>query len=530
MNVPEWMHVERVSTSRLAILTILCALSMTAAILNPVAQGTAAPISASAFVGWRDDFNDSTKVTELAGLQIDQGTVRLPQTLFARQGLVIPRSGSTGFDSDEAGAPTVLSDGGMFKMWYFGRSGGVAQIGYATSADGRLWTKLGPVLSPSRAEEAGGVIAYPEVIQVGATYRMWYSAYDGSHFRIMAATSSDGVTWTKEGVAVDLGSPGAPDSMDVYDPSVLRQGGTYYMWYTGRPTEDPGADVIMLASSIDGNTWTKQGVVLAPGPFGSGDDIFTESPSVRFSDGMYRMVYAGRNSTGERLFYAESTDGSTWEKRGTALDLLPPDESPTMAFPFLHLLPDGSWFVYYTARGSSLQIFLATSVMTANQGTLRSIPVSVPQGLDWVWLNQSYEVPAFTSIQISVLDADTLTPLLANRSVGSINLRDIDPIAHDSLVLMATLRGGFGSSPTLDAWWVVWDVSATLRPPAPSLPDSTLLVAVLMIGGGGVALAIVAWEVLRSPRLRQAPSHHFVRPLPKLNPRVAARIPRRVPE
>jgi hypothetical protein len=90
---------------------------------------------------------------------------------LAREGLVLGLGQVGEFDSGELGAPTVILESGMYRMWYFGRSGG-ASIGYATSMDGWNWVKQGVVLSPTLSAEAGGVLAYPEVLRVGDRLRM----------------------------------------------------------------------------------------------------------------------------------------------------------------------------------------------------------------------------------------------------------------------------------------------------------------------------------------------------------------------
>jgi len=62
---------------------------------------------------------------------------------------------------------------------------------------------------------------------------MWYGGYDGSHIRIHYATSSDGISWDKQGVVVPLGASGDSDDVHTYAPSVILDNGTYKMWYGG---------------------------------------------------------------------------------------------------------------------------------------------------------------------------------------------------------------------------------------------------------------------------------------------------------
>ena len=144
------------------------------------------------YVGWRDDFVDTSKVAASSNLVFSGSVVRLPVldlNNLTRVGLMLARGSPGDFDSVELGGPTVVSEPGVYKMWYFGSPGGTWSIGYATSPNGVAWTKQGPVLSPSLPEDSVSA-AYPEVVKVGSGYYMWYSGSDGSNYRILLATSS----------------------------------------------------------------------------------------------------------------------------------------------------------------------------------------------------------------------------------------------------------------------------------------------------------------------------------------------------
>lgn len=281
-----------------------------------------------------------------------------------REGLALGLGQSDEFDSAEAAGSSVLFDPGNYRMWYYGRSLAGGSIGLATSPDGRSWRKLGVVITPSLPAEAGGFIAYPEVIEVAAEYHMWYSGYDGFNFRILAAVSADGMSWQKLGVVVDLGVPGAPDDYYVFEPTVVFRDGTYYMWYTASSSANPSGRHIMFATSTDGISWAKRGVVLQAGPPGSMDDQRVLDPSVRWTGNRYVMIYAGQETTTglQRLFWAESSDGMGWTRLGVALDVASPNETE-LSMPALLLGPGKTWSVYYSARSRpfqpSFQIFLA---------------------------------------------------------------------------------------------------------------------------------------------------------------------------
>lgn len=283
---------------------------------------------------------------------------------LTREGLALGLGSPETFDADELGGPTVIVDRGMYRMWYYGCAYGVCSIGHATSSDGRTWVRTGVVLSPALPSE-GRIVAYPGVLKTGSTYRMWYSGFDGSSFRILLAMSEDGIIWTKQGVALNLGSPGSADDRHVFDPTVVVRAGTYFMYYAAASDANPGGRAIMLATSLDGVTWAKQGVVLSPGAPGDLDDGRVLDPGVVVAGNRFAMVYAGTEAaTGlQRLFYADSSDGLAWIRRGLALDVEVPDESPHLSLPTIVQGEGGGWFVHYSARGTSFQIYLASLAM-----------------------------------------------------------------------------------------------------------------------------------------------------------------------
>ena len=88
-----------------------------------------------------------------------------------------------------------------------------------------------PLGSDGSSENAD--VFYPSVILDGNTYKMWYGGFDGSHARIHYATSTDGITWDKHGVVVPLGVSGSSDSYHTHAPAVIKDNDIYKMWYSG---------------------------------------------------------------------------------------------------------------------------------------------------------------------------------------------------------------------------------------------------------------------------------------------------------
>lgn len=100
------------------------------------------------------------------------------------------------FDSRIVGSPSVLYDGKMFRMWYFG-SGYGENIGYAVSQDGRTWFRmrhlifLGALFGPGQKGVSELGRSQPISLCVDGEYRMWYIGTNAEGVRSLEyATSS----------------------------------------------------------------------------------------------------------------------------------------------------------------------------------------------------------------------------------------------------------------------------------------------------------------------------------------------------
>ena len=98
--------------------------------------------------------------------------------------------------------PIVIKRPDGYHLWYTGQAGGHSSIGYATSADGKSWTRRAskPVLTPERRWENVAVMC-PHVLfdEDSGLYRMWYSGGEqGEPNAIGHATSRDGLSWIKD--------------------------------------------------------------------------------------------------------------------------------------------------------------------------------------------------------------------------------------------------------------------------------------------------------------------------------------------
>jgi hypothetical protein len=208
------------------------------------------------------------------------------------------------WDSLGVMTPAVIKNGSTYNMWYTGinvnvslvtnllgatsvsgmetalLSGVNMAIGYATSTDGKAWTKnSGPVLQKSVATDWDSycVFAPAVVMNADGTYDMWYTGgkgnlsiffnflqhtvssdnllFTGVNTAIGHATSPNGTTWVKDTVSNPVLSKGAGSAWDnsgVAFPSVVASGGYDYLWYTGI-TASPAA---ALTSFLNGNNVT----------------------------------------------------------------------------------------------------------------------------------------------------------------------------------------------------------------------------------------------------------------------------------
>ncbi len=145
-------------------------------------------------------------------------------------------------------------------------------------ADNPVFTGTGHETWDRKIRERGYIL-----VREDGTYDLWYTGYSGDHPATMSlgrATSRDGIHWTRD--------PGNPvfDESWVEDICVVRQDGTYFMFAEGKN------DVAHLLKSTDGRKWTDQGRLdirkrdgnpIDPGPYGT--------PTVWFESGRWYLFY-----------------------------------------------------------------------------------------------------------------------------------------------------------------------------------------------------------------------------------------------
>ncbi|HET9324796.1 MAG TPA: hypothetical protein VFO03_13035 [Gaiellaceae bacterium] len=267
----------------------------------------------------------------------------LPATLLPLEpdgaGSVLGPTASAALDSDNVDDSAVVKVGATYVMWYSGSAddGSGPAIFMATSTDGTAWTRANggaPVLqgTPSAFDQNG--VYGPEVVYDAGDpltpYRMWYSGRAGAFGAIGYATSVDGVTWMKRGSpglpvpVLEHGPAGSADSFSAADPTVLRDGSTWKMWYTG---DDSSKKRIAYATSVDGLNWSKGGKVIAPEDPGVSANLEfgAFAPTVWKTPTGYSMLLSGRKLVGGGVFQTKilgtsSTDGVSWSGPSPALN------------------------------------------------------------------------------------------------------------------------------------------------------------------------------------------------------------------
>ena len=228
---------------------------------------------------------------------------------------VLSPGGPGAWDSGTVTVGSVIWNGTAFLMWYGGSnttiSGG--EIGLAMSKDGISWTKYSenPVLRRAIFSLDQSYMASPYVIKLSTEYWMWYTGKNTTYpepnsvSRILAATSYDGITWTKapSPAITPSSNSTAWDSGSVYSASVIFDGTNFGLWYTGT-NQSYMSPQIGFASSPGGGNWTRSALnpILGPGMPGSWDSAGVEQPSAIVGGSGFMLYYDGFSpNTGGRI-------------------------------------------------------------------------------------------------------------------------------------------------------------------------------------------------------------------------------------
>jgi predicted GH43/DUF377 family glycosyl hydrolase len=297
----------------------------------------------------------------------------------------------SGFDRQWVAGSAVLKRDGAYHMWYGGsatdRLDGPISIGYATSADGIGWSRVGdgPVLAPRPDNFDFNHVQRPAVLADGDTLRLWYGGgrNPGDH-AIGYATSVDGIHWVRHPSAVLQTGPAGEWNAEYVSPgTVLKEDGIFKMWfYGGIGLAEFGywgsasRQAIGFATSVDGINWTvyDDSTTTDP-PYQFSDPVLTPSeiwegntvvnPGVLRTPDGYEMWYVGYHANAGFIGHATSSDGIAWTKnRQNPVLTLPPWGAGSSMLLFPSVLREGDtdrlWYSAWSSSPDQSRIGLAT--------------------------------------------------------------------------------------------------------------------------------------------------------------------------
>lgn len=201
-------------------------------------------------------------------------------------------------------------------------------------------------LTTRSGRQSGGTVAAgtgdapynyaPTVLLDGGRYRMWWCSQlgianpPGDDILLAESKSMDGPFVGPDGrggTPVFSGSSARFDAMHTCDPSVIKVGGTYYLYYTGAAGAHAHGNAIGLATSPDGRVWTRANggrpLVTAARDVKRDNTYGAGQPSVVYLAGLFYLMFtdttgqdSGKNGAGQ--FVLRSPD-PTFSKNVEAL-------------------------------------------------------------------------------------------------------------------------------------------------------------------------------------------------------------------
>lgn len=241
-------------------------------------------------------------------------------------------------------APEIAADGPLLRLYYGGQgTDGHDRILLAEKQESGSWSRRGVVFS----REDFNHVNDPSVVRAGDCWHLFYTgAREGVTDAIGLATSPDGVKWKDQGIVFSPPAPPAWDSLSVGRPSVWHDGRRFWLWYDGRATlpttsPDPTAPKSDHSRRSVGLAWSVDGKTWTRHP----EPVFEDDAGavhVRRVDEHFIMVYESREGTR----WALSSDGIRWHALGLLLGKSAAEEDRHgHVTPFLHL-QDGRWSLW----------------------------------------------------------------------------------------------------------------------------------------------------------------------------------------
>ncbi|MEN6299824.1 MAG: hypothetical protein ABFD51_07935, partial [Anaerolineaceae bacterium] len=188
----------------------------------------------------------------------------------------------------EVASPAIIKEGDIFYMVAYDSLN--TAFALYTSVDGTAWTKVDMVFDATGMEDLGKIDA-PFLFNDGGTYRLYFQKKNAAETRYDIYTAEASALDGTDFLLVNGGSPvlspgvdGTWDDQYVMHPWVVKEGGTYFMWYSAYGS----SQVIGMAKSVDGYIWVKSPANPILGAVGE--------PSVIQDEGVWRMWFLGADS------------------------------------------------------------------------------------------------------------------------------------------------------------------------------------------------------------------------------------------
>jgi hypothetical protein len=191
---------------------------------------------------------------------------------------------------------TLIREKGKIRLWFSTTDFVNAKPGVyplhtlheSESVNGRTWSKPSPAL----LQNAYG----PSVLKEGGVYRLWYADLAGESWTIRHAVSGNGKDWKVTAEPV-LELDQRWERKNLFYPTVVKADGVYLMWYGSYWNGNADKTALGMAASLDGLTWYKNphNPVFTPDEARPWESHYTTSESVvRLADGSWRIWYASR--------------------------------------------------------------------------------------------------------------------------------------------------------------------------------------------------------------------------------------------
>lgn len=235
----------------------------------------------------------------------------------------------------------ILKEGETWHLWYTGYEGtrtGIRRLGYASSRDGKTWTRAtdNPVYREHWVEDM------MVVLHKGT----FYMFAEGLNDHAQLLTSKDGRHWERQGTLDIRYTDGRKLTPGPFGtPVAWCEGETWYLLYE---RSDKG---VWLASSRDLKVWThvQDEPVMQPGPAEFEEEMIAVNQVLR-KDGVYYAIYHGRGKASAArpkppwsTAVAVSRDRIHWQKCAEN-PIFPPAENKSSGI----FVWDGERYLLYT--------------------------------------------------------------------------------------------------------------------------------------------------------------------------------------